>query len=246
MHALMQNDSDKQSLMRQRPWILGFGMLLAAIGGFINTISLYLFQVPVTHVTGAISRLDLDLGIADYGNARLYAALLGGFLAGAVVCGIIIGGSALPPGRRYGLALLLVGAIVACSTWLLSHQAAGGLPALALACGMQNAMYSSYHGQFMRTTHMTGTVTDIGVMIGHWIRYRRIQGWKLRLLLGLLGAFFAGGLLGMLAARPLGVGSLWIAAALCGAGGAAYYAHKADWISRPRRRRGRARRMSDE
>ncbi|HEY1013417.1 MAG TPA: YoaK family protein [Herpetosiphonaceae bacterium] len=234
MNASTQNN-DQPLLLQRRPWILGFGMLLAAIGGFINTISLYLFQVPVTHVTGAISRLDLDLGIADYGNARLYAALLGGFLAGAVLCGVIIGGSALPPGRRYGLTLLLVGAIVAGSTWLLSHHLAGGLPALALACGMQNAMYSSYHGQFMRTTHMTGTVTDIGVMIGHWIRHRRVQGWKLRLLLGLLGAFFAGGLLGMAAARPLGVGALWIAALLCCVGGAAYFAHKSSWIRLPRR-----------
>jgi uncharacterized membrane protein YoaK (UPF0700 family) len=83
----------------------------------------------------------------------------------------------------------------------------------ALACGIQNAMASSYCGLVLRTTHVTGIVTDIGILIGHWLRHRREEPWRLLFLSCLLGGFALGGVGGAAAARWLGQHALWPAVA---------------------------------
>jgi uncharacterized membrane protein YoaK (UPF0700 family) len=62
----------------------------------------------------------------------------------------------------------------------------------ALTAGMQNALWSHYTGNIMRTTHVTGTTTDIGLFLG-----RRLVGdgtymWKVYVLMCLYGSFFFG------------------------------------------------------
>ncbi|MFC7608645.1 YoaK family protein [Teichococcus aestuarii] len=97
--------------------------------------------------------------------------------------------------------------------WLVA-QRSGGLPPAALATpllcflmGLQNATITKISGARMRTTHVTGIVTDIGVELGrllYWNRAGTLEGRpfvradraKLRLLLGLLGGFFLGGVAG--------------------------------------------------
>ncbi|MDN3685382.1 YoaK family protein [Vibrio sinaloensis] len=38
------------------------------------------------------------------------------------------------------------------------------------ACGLQNAMITTFSGAVVRTTHMTGIITDLGLMIGARLR----------------------------------------------------------------------------
>jgi uncharacterized membrane protein YoaK (UPF0700 family) len=185
--------ADPQALERERPWVFAGGTLLAAMAGFINACLLGVFHVPVSHMTGAVSRLSLDLETIDLTDLRLVLSILGGFLVGAMLSGLLIGGRKLVPGRRYGMALLTEGAVLGLATYLLVNGSALGVPLAALACGIQNAMASSYNGLILRTTHVTGIVTDVGVMLGHWLRHRRIRLWKLLLLLSLLGGFLVGG-----------------------------------------------------
>jgi uncharacterized membrane protein YoaK (UPF0700 family) len=67
----------------------------------------------------------------------------------------------------------------------------------------------------IRSTHVTGIVTDIGVMLGHWIRHRQIEGWKLLFLVGLFSAFGVGGFLGALADVRFGPVSLVVPSVGC-------------------------------
>jgi uncharacterized membrane protein YoaK (UPF0700 family) len=89
-----------------------------------------------------------------------------------------------------------------------------------MACGLQNATTSSYCGLMIRTTHVTGTVTDIGVMVGHWIRHRHIEKRKLLFMIGVVAAFGTGVWIGALADGWLGSASLGIAAVGCMIAGA--------------------------
>merc|ERR1719382_1556190 len=41
-----------------------------------------------------------------------------------------------------------------------------GAHLLALGCGLQNGLCSSWSGNVIRTTHMTGTGTDLGLAVG--------------------------------------------------------------------------------
>lgn len=65
---------------------------------------------------------------------------------------------------------------------------------VALANGVQNGISSMYSANLIRTTHMSGTTTDIGLFIGQWLRGNRRNTWKLHILLGLAASFWTGGL----------------------------------------------------
>jgi uncharacterized membrane protein YoaK (UPF0700 family) len=100
--------------------------------------------------------------------------------------------------------MMVEGCLLGLATYLLMQRHRLALPAVSMACGMQNAMSSSYCGLMIRTTHVTGIVTDIGVMIGHWFRHRQVEAWKLRFLVMIVVAFGAGCWLGQIADTRFG------------------------------------------
>ena len=68
----------------------------------------------------------------------------------------------------------------------------------AFACGLQNALATSYSGAVLRTTHMTGICTDIGLILGQACRRDvKAELWKLTVFVPLLLSYFCGGLLGL-------------------------------------------------
>eukprot|EP01062_Namystynia_karyoxenos_P032410 TRINITY_DN238_c0_g1_i2.p1 TRINITY_DN238_c0_g1~~TRINITY_DN238_c0_g1_i2.p1 ORF type:complete len:619 (+),score=104.36 TRINITY_DN238_c0_g1_i2:100-1956(+) len=75
----------------------------------------------------------------------------------------------------------------------------------ALAMGCQNGMGTTVSGAVVRTTHVTGVVTDLGLTVGQWLRHKWLRRggspdlWKLRLHGPILAAFVTGGVLGAVA-----------------------------------------------
>ncbi len=214
---------EKNNLYRERPWVFVFGGLLASVAGFVNVVLLGIYHVPVSHMSGAVSRLAIDLSTSNRPDLMGALSIFAGFLAGAVLSGVIIGSTQVRPGRRYGITMMLEGFILCSATVLLLLQRQIGIPLAAMACGLQNAMASSYYGLIIRTTHVSGMVTDIGVLIGHLIRYRHVEWWKLLLLITLLGGFFTGGYLGGMAYGEIGIPALFLAAGGCSIAGLGYY-----------------------
>lgn len=188
---------------------------LAGTAGFINSVALGIFHSPVSHMSGAVSRLGLDAADGAWHDARTSFAIIVGFLLGAGLNGLVVGAWKLVPGRRYGVALMIEGGLLGVATWMLLGKHRLALAMVATACGLQNAMSSSYCGLMIRTTHVTGIVTDIGVMLGHWLRHRQIEGWKLRFLLAIFAAFGLGGWIGAMADLRFGPGCLAIPAVGC-------------------------------
>jgi uncharacterized membrane protein YoaK (UPF0700 family) len=89
---------------------------------------------------------------------------------------------------------------------------------VALLCftmGLQNAIITKISRAEIRTTHITGMVTDIGIELGkalYWNRTPEVglvrsDNDKLRLLTSLVGLFFVGGLLGALGFEHIGFGT---------------------------------------
>lgn len=206
---------DPTFLRRERPWVFSGGALLSLTAGYVNVALLTFFHVPVSHMTGAVSRLSIDVEAANLVDLRLVLSIVSAFFLGSVLSGAIIGARALLPERRYGVALLCEGMLLAFAGLLLQLGHREGVVLAAMACGVQNAMASSYHGLTLRTTHVTGIVTDLGVMLGHWLRHRTVRGWKLMILATILTCFFVGGILGALAVGRFGASALLIPAAEC-------------------------------
>jgi uncharacterized membrane protein YoaK (UPF0700 family) len=206
------------------PLILVGGAVLAFIAGFVNTVSLGYFHIPVSHMTGAVTRLSIDTASLNFREFLNIAYILSGFLAGASASGVIIGAGNSRPTWQYVLILTLESVALLVSYFLFHYTANMGLFFAALACGLQNAMASTYLGLIIRTTHMTGIVTDLGILIGHAVRHRTLRLWKISFLLLVLCGFFAGGITAFLSFRPLGFAAILIPAALCLLSAAGYYA----------------------
>jgi len=190
---------EKHNAFKQVRLLVPGAAALAISAGFINSVALGFFHTPVSHMTGAISHFGIDTASGKWPDALSSMAIILGFVLGAALNGMIVGAWKLIPGRRYGVAMVVEGCLLGLATYLFVSKHRLALPVVSMACGLQNAMSSSYCGLMIRTTHVTGIVTDIGVMVGHWIRHRQIEGWKLRFLLMIVGSFGAGCWVGQLA-----------------------------------------------
>jgi uncharacterized membrane protein YoaK (UPF0700 family) len=189
----------------------------------VNVCALSFFHIPVSHVSGAVSGLSLNLQSLNATDSWLTIGIVGSFFAGAVCSGVLIGQKSLASGRRYGVAMVLEGLVLGAATVMLFRGNSSGVALAAFACGIQNAMASSYRGLVIRTTHMTGLVTDIGVMVGHLMRHRRVNSWKVVLLAAILLGFFLGGVAGAVSVSKLGPSSLGLASVTCLLLGVGYY-----------------------
>ncbi len=214
---------EKGQAFQQIRHLLPGALALAGTAGFINSVLLGFFHAPVSHMTGAVSHLGVDLAGGRLADAWASFSVVLGFVLGALAAGALVGAWKLIPGRSYGVALMVEGVLLGFATWLLLQQHRLGLPLASAACGLQNAMSSSYCGLIIRTTHVTGTVTDIGVMLGHWLRHGQIQKWKLWFLIQLVLAFGVGGWLGAVAEMKYGPVALGLAAAGCTVAGAVFW-----------------------
>ena len=145
------------------------------------------------------------------------------FLAGATCTAVMVNW-----GRRrhrqsaYAMPLLLEAALLAAfgfggghldrDRWLFIPI---GAILLCFSMGLQNAMITKISDAVIRTTHVTGIVTDIGIELGKLIYWNRsserlgepmvcADRQKLLLLSCLLVLFFSGGIMGALGFRHTG------------------------------------------
>lgn len=217
--------AQRKAAFRDIRFLLPGALGLTATAGYVNSVVLGFFHTPVSHMTGAVAHLGVDLAAGDSEDAWASLSIVLGFLVGALVAGVLVGALKLVPSRRYGAVMMVEGGLLAIATALLIQRTRWGLPTVAMACGLQNAMTSSYCGLMIRTTHVTGSVTDVGVMLGHWLRHGQIEWWKLRFLSLLIFGFATGGWIGTLAYQRFGPGCLSVAAAgMTVAGGAFWFA----------------------
>lgn len=188
-------------------WIAFGGASLASTAGYVNAVGyLGIAHRGVSHVTGQVTHLGLDLVAQDGAAAIGAAALVCAFIAGATLSGALIRTSEVTDAiqRRYGIALLVESLLIGVGAVMMALDA--GVPEVfvAMAMGLQNALASTYSGAIVRTTHVTGIATDLGILLGQALRGGKVEGGRVKLLALLLAAFLAGGTLGAAAFLLLG------------------------------------------
>lgn len=199
------------------------GLLLAGNAGYINTIVLALGAPPVTHLTGSVSRLSSDIGRTDLQDALLILSIVAAFFCGAALSGCVIGVANLRVGRRYGVGVMIEAGLLATAALVLPSSLIGGAVFASAAAGLQNGMASSYRSLIVRTTHITGIVTDLGFLTGKRLGGHRVEPWRFVFLGSLLAAFVCGGIAGVLAHARMSSNALWIPAAGLAIGGATHF-----------------------
>lgn len=196
-------------------WVWAGAWALAFVAGIVNVVGLLGFEhQAVTHLTGTTSMLAAALAALDSAAALHFAAVIGSFLAGTVISGFLIQDSALQLGRRYGVALLLESILLCVAVPLLRHNSVLGTYSASCACGLQNAMVSTYSGAVVRTTHLSGMFTDLGIFLGHSLRGLPVDMRRMRLCFLVISGFLCGGIVGAVAFHHLSYSALLVPGAL--------------------------------
>ena len=164
----------------------------------------------------------------DYMAALHLGGVIGSFFTGCIFGGFLIQDSTLRLGRRYGVALVIESVLLLIAVPLLNHQNNLGDYLASCAMGLQNGMVSTYSGAVLRTTHVTGVFTDLGIFIGHRLHGLPVDKRRVRLCLLILGSFLGGAVAGAMGFARFNYGTLYFPAALTGCVGAAYgfYYHR--------------------
>jgi uncharacterized membrane protein YoaK (UPF0700 family) len=198
------------------------GRSLAFVAGAANAGGFLAVGQYTSHMSGIVSSLADNLALGEGGLVVAGLSSLLSFLVGAAASAILINW-----GRRrhlhslYAMPLMLEAILLLCFGLIgsnLEHHRVLFVPAtvclLCFVMGLQNAMITKISRAEIRTTHVTGLVTDIGIELGKLFYWNaspvaggdpvRADRQKLALLGSLLLAFLSGGLAGAIGFKHLG------------------------------------------
>lgn len=208
---------------RLATWVWVGAAALAFVAGMVNVVGYLGFaHQAITHLTGTTTLLGAALAGGNLAASLQLAGMVLAFVAGAALSGLLIQDSVLRLGRRYGVALTIEALLLAISVPLFQRGLFAGPLLAAGAIGLQNAMATTYSGAVVRTSHVSGMFTDLGIMLGHALRGLPLARRRLWLCLVIISAFLAGGVAGALAFAAVGYAALYVPAALTGGTGLAY------------------------
>jgi len=208
-------------------WILVGGTLLAACAGCINAAGLIgLHHQALSHMSGTAAVLGAEVARAQWDSVWHALLILTCFFLGCVLSGVLVREKTLHLGRRYGVALACESALLFAATYLLVNGQAAGDQLAAMACGLQNAMATSYSGAVIRTTHITGIITDLGIAAGSALRRDKVDRRRVGLYLLLTAGFIGGSVLGGWGYVAIGFYTLLFPAVLTGVSGLGYAAYR--------------------
>lgn len=170
--------------------------MLALGAAFANTGLVLRTGASVSHLTGDIARFNIGIGQwsqSAFDEVMVVAMAAIGFLVGATLAGFIVHHPTIDISRPYGRCISFIGVFFLCSSWLIERQPFAAIALAALACGFQNALATHYRGLVLRTTHLTGMFTDLGVNLGMKLHGYEIPIWKIVVPFLLIFSFCFGG-----------------------------------------------------
>lgn len=191
------------------------GYIMAFLAGAINAGGFFAFARYISHVTGSMSLLADVLYLQDWWSAAVTFISVLCFVAGAAHSGwVILWTQQMRFRGSFGFSMWLEAVYLLIFGWFgiaaMEWDFGGSdfiMPSLALfllcfIMGMHNTVITLLSGGAIRSTHMTGTATDLGIEISRALYYSkqhhprlphvRVNKPKMWLLSGLMLSFFAG------------------------------------------------------
>jgi len=207
---------------RTRRSNLHLGLSLAFVAGATNAGGFLAVREYTSHMTGVVSLMADELALGHIHLVLDGMASLLAFVLGAATSAILINWARRRQSRHVYTLPLLLEAVLLLAFGVLgaTHHLIGSsmLLTVALLCfvmGLQNAMITKVSNAEIRTTHVTGLVTDIGIELGklfYWNRTHanepgqqvRANRDRLKVHLMLVLSFFVGGVVGALGFKHVG------------------------------------------
>jgi uncharacterized membrane protein YoaK (UPF0700 family) len=149
--------------------------LLCIAAGFVNAAGFLGFSVLTTNVTGHAALFAERIALEDWKTARVVALWMFLFLAGAFISSLIV--SWIGRNQRFSYVVpILIEIMILLGVALEGYRYDHSLVAkeifagsLLFAMGLQNSLVSMVSGSVVRTTHLTGTFTDLGIELAQVI-----------------------------------------------------------------------------
>src|ERR1700679_2965808 len=144
---------------------------LAFVAGAANAGGLLAVHQYTSHMSGIVSAIADNVAVGSLTVALDVSSAVGSFLAGAFCTTLLIRW-----GRRQELQSQYALPLLAEAILLLvfgmtgrvfnGERALGTVMLLCFTMGLQNAMITKLSNAVIRTTHLTGMITDIGISFG--------------------------------------------------------------------------------
>lgn len=178
---------------------------MSSLAGALNAAGFQAAGLFSANMTGNVSAMADSLALGAFGRALLFGLLVLAFVAGAMLAATLIG-----RGRRRGdravfarVTMLEAGFLMLLAladlVWPELRGTAPFLAGLSLVMGQQNAATTLISDARVRTTHVSGMATDIGIECAQMFgsaQERKIAAPKLRLHVATICAFLLGGIAG--------------------------------------------------
>lgn len=188
---------------------LKLASILSGVAGIVNIVGVLELNMLTTNVTGHFAFFAEELVLKNYSMAFIYLFYIAVFLFGAFTSSLIIEWiSKYKPQTSY-IIPIIIEIVLLLSVGLSSflppkehHSIAIFLSAaLLFSMGLQNALVTRVSQSVVRTTHLTGLFTDLGIELSQLFFYReKLERLRLNksifLKLAIISCFFLGGIIG--------------------------------------------------
>jgi uncharacterized membrane protein YoaK (UPF0700 family) len=202
--------------------------LLSFVAGSVNVIGFLSVQHLTTNVTGHFAFFADELFELHTWQAFIYFLYILCFLSGAFVSNFIVEVTSKKSERNVFTLPVMLECIILFSIAVTGDSFVGGHTdliacSLLFAMGLQNSLVTQISNSVVRTTHLTGLFTDLGIELSQLLFYKTTEqrqklasSIKLRLLI--IFFFFTGGLCGGVFYSVMSIQSLFISAGVLLAG----------------------------
>ncbi len=194
------------------------GVILACVAGAINAGGFLAVGTYTSHMTGMVSSIADDLTAHQWKLAALAVVHIFFFFAGSVTSSILVNWARRRHLHSEFALALMVEAVLLLGFGIMAASGIVGettglhllISWLCFIMGLQNGLITKISHADIRTTHMTGIITDLGIETGrllfgkttggsvHWNRKKVVR------LARLLSAFLIGAIAGAIVFKAFG------------------------------------------
>ena len=175
-------------------WIWPWAGLLALIAGFVNAVAILDTHEAATHLTGVTTAATAAVALGHWPVAAILGLVALAFVMGAAVSGVLLRAPRWHSMRHVCVPFFLEAASLVVGGLLLDGHPTTGVVLCAFAVGLQNGTSTITTGALIRTSHVTGILTDLAVSLGQALQGRpwdRRRAWVCGIVFGgfVVGAF---------------------------------------------------------
>jgi len=203
---------------------LKLASLLSFVAGIVNVSGLFAVQRLTTNVTGHFAFFADELVSKNFTQALVYLIFIVSFLLGAFCSNLLIEVISRMNERfintiPVGIEISILSGIAFLQPATLAANSDTVACLLLFSMGLQNALVTSLSNAVVRTTHLTGLFTDLGIELSQLFFYKTEEQQKkltsaIKLRMTIIFFFLAGGIIGGYGYLVIGIKILLLAVAI--------------------------------